>query len=193
MNFGFELNYFLGPNENYHRWFPGMFPSVAIDHRGIAHVTLAIDPTANKLDAESGNVVYVRSTGGALNPPYPVWTKPMTVGSGPRAQGFPNVVAQRSNLTTNAYVYVSYYDHYRSAPSAPNRFYDVRYRRSLNGGVVFGPPVTVTDVVSFSDFEYVGDYFDTATTMRRFHLAWTDRGDQTDIMEPEDDVFADRF
>jgi hypothetical protein len=171
-----------------------MFPSIAIDHRGNAHLTFAMDPNANKLDAESGNVMYVRSLGGALNPPYTVWTKPpLTIGSGARAQGFPNVVAQRSNLTTNAYVYVSYYDHYRSASTAPNRIYDVRYRRSVNGGAAFAAPKLVTDVPSFSDFEYIGDYFDTAATMRRFHLAWTDRGDKWSIDDLEDDVFTDRY
>jgi hypothetical protein len=192
-NVGFELNLFLGPNENYHRWFPGMFPSVAIDHRGNAHVAFAADPNANKIDVESGNVQYMRSIKGALNPPYTAWVARVALGTGPRAQGFPNVVAQRSNLTANAYVYVAYYDHYRSLAAAPNQLYDVRYRRSINGGATFTPPVTVTDVVSLSDFLFIGDYFDTTTTMRRFHLAWTDRGDKTDIFDVEDDVFADRY
>ena len=192
-NVGFELNLFLGPNENYHRWFAGMFPSVAIDHRGNAHVAFAMDPNKSKVDAESGNVQYMRSTRCALNPPYTTWLARLTLGSGARAQGFPNVVAQRSNLTTNAYIYVAYYDHYRSTAAAPNLFYDVRYRKSVNGGATFAGPITVTDVVSFSDNEFVGDYFDTSTTMRRFHLAWTDRGDKTDIFDFEDDVFADRY
>ena len=103
------------------------------------------------------------------------------------------MVAQRSNLTINSYIYVAFYDHYRSTAMAPNLFYDVRYRRSINGGATFAAPVKVTDVVSLSDLDYVGDYFDAAATMRRYHLAWTDRGDQTDINEPEDDVFADRY
>lgn len=196
-NVGYELNLFLGPNETYHRWFAGMFPSVTIDHRGNAHIAFAMDPNTSKVDVESGNVQYARSTLGALNPPYTTWTARLTLGSGPisgpRAQGFPNVVAQRSNLTTNAYIYVAYYDHYRSTGAAPNLLYDVRYRRSVNGGIGFAGPVTVTDVVSLSDNEYIGDYFDTAATMRRFHLAWTDRGDKTDIFDFEDDVFADRY
>jgi hypothetical protein len=148
-----------------------MLPSVAIDHRGGAHVTFAMDPSANRLDAESGNVQYMRSTGGALNPPYTTWMGRVTLGTGPRAQGFPNVVAQRSNLTINPYIYVAYYDHYRSTAAAPNLLYDVRYRKSINGGGIFAAPVTVTEVVSLSDFDFIGDYFGTATTMRRFHLA----------------------
>jgi hypothetical protein len=137
--------------------------------------------------------MYARSTGGALDPPYRVWTKPpLALGTGPRAQGFPTVAVQRSNLTLNSYVYVAFYDHARSMASAPNLFYDVRYRRSINGGGSFLGLVTVNDVVSFSDFDTIGDYFDIATTMRRVSFAWTDRGDKWSIDDPEDDVFTDR-
>jgi hypothetical protein len=192
-NVGYELNLYLGPNESYHSWFAGMFPAMAIDHRGVAHVAFTMDPTANKLDAESGNVQYVRSTASAANPPYGTWTGRVTLGSGPRAQGYPTVVAQRSNLTTNSYVYIAYYDHYRSTSAAPNLIYDVRYRKSTNNGATFAGPVRVTDVPSFSDFEFIGDYFDSAATMRRYHLVWTDRADKTSIDDLEDDIFADRF
>jgi hypothetical protein len=192
-NVGFELNYYLGPNELYHVWWQGMFPSVAIDHQGNAHVVFTMDPTASKVDAESGNVQYVRSFGGALDPPYPTWTGRVTLGTGPRAQGFPNVVAQRSNSTSKPYIYVAYYDHYRSPKAAPNLLYDVRYRRSINGGATFTAPVLVTEVPSLSDDGFIGHYFGTTASMRRFHVAWTDRADKTDILDPEDDVFADRY
>ena len=188
-NVGYELNVFLGPNESYHRWFTGMFPSVAIDHRGRAHVAFAMDPNTNKADAESGNVQYTRS----INPPYTTWTARMTLGTGARAQGFPQVTARQSNLTMNPTIFVAYYDHYRSTAAAPNRVYDVRYRRSNDGGATFLAPVTVTDVVSLSDLDFIGDYLGIAATMRRFHLVWTDRADKIDILDPEDDIFADRF
>ncbi len=192
-NVGYELNDLLGPNELYHVWWQGMFPSVAIDHQGNAHVVFTMDPTASKVDAESGNVQYARSSGGGLDPPYTTWTRRVTLGTGPRAQGFPSVVAQRSNLTRKAYIYVAYYDHYRSTNAAPNLLYDVRYRRSINGGARFTGPVLVTEVPSLSDDGFIGHYFGTAATMRRFHVAWTDRADKTSIMDPEDDVFTDRY
>ena len=72
-NVAYELNFYLGPNESYHRWFGGMFPAVTIDHRGAVHVAFAMDPTASKVDAESGNVQYVRSTASTTNPPYGTW------------------------------------------------------------------------------------------------------------------------
>jgi hypothetical protein len=93
----------------------------------------------------------------------------------------------------NPNIYVAYYDHYRSTAAAPNRLYDVRYRRSNDGGATFTAPVTVTDSVSLSDFDFIGDYLGIAATMRRFHLVWTDRADKIDILDPEDDIFADRY
>ncbi len=192
-NVPYELNYYLGPNEAYHRWFGGMFPAIAIDHLGAAHVVFAVDPTASKVDAESGNVQYVRSLASAANPPYGTWTGRVTLGSGARAQGYPTVVARRSNLTAKSYIHIAYYDHYRSTSAAPNRIYDVRFRRSINGGATFAGPLTVTDVPSLSDFDFIGDYFDSAATLRRYHLVWTDRGDKTDIFDLEDDIFADRY
>jgi hypothetical protein len=191
-NVPYEVNYYLGPNKLYHRWFAAMFPAVVIDHNGTAHLVFGLDPTSNRLDAESGNVQYARSTASATNPPYATWTPRVTVASGPRAQGFPTIAAQRSLLTTNPYIYIAYYDHYRSPSAAPNSIYDVRYRRSMDGGATFAGPITVTDVPSLSDVGSIGSYFDSAATMRRYHLVWTDRADKTDVGDGEDDIFADR-
>jgi hypothetical protein len=90
------------------------------------------------------------------------------------------------------YVNIAYYDHYRSTAAAPNRIYDVRYyRKSVNGGATFGGPVTVTDVVSLSDEEFIGGYFG----HRHQHAAVPSGLDRpwTDILDFEDDVFADRY
>jgi hypothetical protein len=56
--------------------------------------------------------------------------------------------------------------------------------------VRFTRPVLLTDVPSLSDDGFIGHYFGTAATMRRFHVAWTDRADKTRITDPEDDVFC---
>ena len=94
-------------------------------------------------------------------------------------------------MTTKPYIYIAYYDHYRSPAATPNLLYDVRYRRSVNGGMTFAEPITATDVPSLSDESYIGDYFDSAVTMRRYHLVWTDRADKIDIFDHEDDILAD--
>ncbi len=194
-NVAYELNYYLGPGEAYHRWFGGMFPAIAIDHRGTAHVAFTMDPTASKVDTEGGNVQTTRNAASAANPPYTTpWTARITVGSGGRAQGYPTIVAQRSNLTTKSYIYIAYYDHYRSTSAAPNLIYDVRYKKSLNGGATWPTnAVLVTDVPSMSDYGFIGDYFDSAANMRRVYFVWTDRADKTSILDLEDDIYADRF
>ena len=46
---------------------------------------------------------------------------------------------------------------------------------------------------SLSDEVYIGDFFDSSATMRRYHLVWTDRGDKTDITDPEDDIFSKSY
>jgi hypothetical protein len=134
----------------------------------------------------------VRSTAGALDPPYSRWLGRGNLGVGRGAQGFPSLVAQRSNVSSLPSIYIAYYDHYRSPRATPNLLYDVRYRLSTRGGVGFGRAITMTEVPSLSDEGFIGHYFGTAATMRRFHVAWTDRADKTDITDEEDDVFADR-
>jgi hypothetical protein len=189
----YELPYWLGPNQGYHQWFTGMFPSVEIDHRGVAHVAFAVDPNSNKNDAESGNVQYIRSTASATNPPYTTWTARATIGSGSLAQGFPIVVAQYSISQDLPNIFIAYYDHYRSLATSPNNAYHVRFRKSINGGGSFAGPVTVTEAASFSDFLYIGDYFGAATSMRWLFLAWTDRADKRSQLDYEDDIFTDRY
>jgi hypothetical protein len=193
-NVAFEVNDYLGPNELYHRWLGAMFPALTIDHKGTAHVAFTMDPTASKVDAEAGDVQYVRSSASGAVPPYSTsWTSRVTIGSGAKAQGYPTIAAQRSLLTTHSYIYIAYYDHSRSPAATPNLLYDVRYRRSMNSGATFASPITATNVPSLSDPWYIGDYFDSVATMRRYYLVWTDRADKTSVGDLEDDIFVDSY
>jgi hypothetical protein len=197
INIPYELFFWLGPNANYHRWWGGMFPSVAIDHLGVAHVAFAADPNANKVDPESGNVYTTRNLQGAASPPYAtLWTARAAIGTGSMAQGWATVVAQRVVNSNKPIIYIAYADHYKSAAlgaGKQNLIYDVRYRKSIIGGGTFQAPVTVTDQSSLSDFLFIGDYFDSSTTSRRYHVIWTDRADKFSIGDFEDDIFADFF
>jgi hypothetical protein len=197
LNIPYELPFYLGPNQSYHRWWGGMFPSVAIDHLGVAHVAFAADPNANKLDPESGNVYTIRNLQGAVSPPYTtLWTARAAIGSGSMAQGWATIVAQRVVSSNKPIIYVAYADHYKSAAlgaGKQNLIYDVRYRKSIIGGGTFQAPVTVTDQSSLSDYSFIGDYFDSSTTSRRYHVIWTDRADKFSILDFEDDIYADFF
>jgi hypothetical protein len=178
----------------YHDIWRSMFPSLEIDQTGTVHLVFAADPTPSKTDAECANVYYVKSSypnGSTVTAPaYDKWTARIAVGTGPKAQVFPTVVSQRTNTQVKPFVYVAYADHARGDLTKPNRVYDVKYRMSSVGGTTFGAPVLVTTQSSLADSYYIGDYFDSAATMRRYHLIWTDRADKTDVADPECDVFT---
>ena len=112
------------------------------------------------------------------------------------AQGWATIVAQRVVSSNKPIIYIAYADHYKSAAlgaGKQNLIYDVRYRKSIIGGGTFQAPVTVTDQSSLSDWSFIGDYFDSSTTSRRYHVIWTDRADKFSIFDYEDDIYADFF
>ena len=112
------------------------------------------------------------------------------------AQGWATVAAQRVVSSNKPIIYIAYADHYKSASlgaGKQNLIYDVRYRKSVIGGGTFQAPVTVTDQSSLSDWSFIGDYFDSSTTSRRYHVIWTDRADKFSIFDYEDDIYADFF
>jgi hypothetical protein len=192
----YEAPFWLGPNASLHRWWGSMFPSLAIDHLGNGHVAYTLDPTPLKADAESGNVVYQKSTLTATNPLYALWGGKVTLGSGSMAQGWASVIAQKVNKQKAPIIWLAYMDHQGSAAlgtGAKNLIYDVRYRKSITGGPAFAGSVLVTDQSSLSDYVFIGDYIDGAANSRRYHVIWTDRADKTSIFDYEDDVFADRY
>jgi len=187
----YELPYYLGPNGTYHRWFGGMFPSLAVDNTGLLYVAFAADPTSNPNDVESGNVYLARG--------WPIpggFVAPVPVGTGSTAQGFPTVTARCDTRTVRCYSYVAYFDHLSS-----NKFYNVVYRKGTRpmsfssiGSLGFGGKVKISDVPSWSDVWFIGDYIDSSVISgRRYHVVWTDRADVYGPSDPDDDVMHDMF
>jgi hypothetical protein len=187
----YELPYYLGPNGTYHRWFGGMFPSLAVDNTGLLYVAFAADPTSNPNDVESGNVYLARG--------WPIpggFVAPVPVGTGSTAQGFPTVTARCDTRTVRCYSYVAYFDHLSS-----NKFYNVVYRKGTRpmsfssiGSLGLGGKVKISDVPSWSDVGFIGDYIDSSVISgRRYHVVWTDRADVYGPSDPDDDVMHDMF
>jgi hypothetical protein len=188
----YELPYYLGPNSTYHRWFGGMFPSLAVDNTGLLYVAFAADPTSNPYDVESGNVYLARG--------WPIpggFVAPVPVGTGSTAQGFPTVTARCYTTTPpRCYSYVAYFDHLSS-----NQFYNVVYRKGTRpmsfysiGSLGFGGKVKISDVPSWSDYWFIGDYIDSSVISgRRYHVVWTDRADVYGPYDTDDDVMHDMF
>ena len=82
-----ELGRNLGPTPTLKSWWTGMFPDVAVDGLGRAHIVYTHDPEPGQTTAEEGDIRYTTSP----RHPFCAWSSPVTVNDdGPgRAQGFP--------------------------------------------------------------------------------------------------------
>ncbi len=196
---GFELPYYLCPSSApdvgfYHRWWPGMFPALAIAPDGSAHLVFTHNPSSGASDGECGDIAYARSSG----PPYTTWTLPATISAGAgvagSAQGFPTITV--SDGPGFSRIWVAWLDS-RLSPAGlafgtgRNSKYDVFVTRSGDGGMTFARNERLTDQSSLSDSSfYIGDYIDSAATKQFAHFIWTDRRDKTSVSDGEDDVFS---
>ena len=137
----------LGPLDYYKQWWPTMFPDVAVDRSGRAHIVYGHDPEAGNTTAEEGDVRYVTSR----RTPWTEWSAPITLNDdGPgRAQGYASltvrhqgrqsvadVVWEDTRLTGDLPVVGS------PAFSSPNQFYDIYHTRWLRavGGLLVREP-----------------------------------------------------
>lgn len=190
-NMNYELPQWLGPNNSYHKWWTGMFPSLAVDDTGLLYVAFAADPTASKIDVESGDVFLARGwpTGSG-------WTRSVVddgSSTNPNSQGFPTVTARCDYQLNKCFAYVAY-----EATKSSNKFYDIFYRRAARpfsltspGTFSWSGKTRITDVSSMSDYQFKGDYIDSFVTSRRYGVIWTDRADAKDKFDGDDDVMMD--
>ncbi len=204
----FELGFFLGPNELYEKWWPGMMPALAIDPKGGAHILYTHSPVnqntpAGFTSAEQGDIRYVTSE----NPPYTAWSPPVTVnddGLG-RAQGFPALrIDEGGNLhavwydsrlspsfPTNTFAQCISSFPSGSLCKSPNLFYDIFYSRNTSGRATgWFRNFRVSDTSSIADFIFLGDYNDLAWNDTVIFAIWTDRRHHTSIFQFEDNVFG---
>jgi hypothetical protein len=189
----FELPYWLGPFAFYHRWWGGMFPDIAIDPGGEAHIVYTHDPVAGSATAEDGDIRYITSGG----PPYDMWSSPVTInddGLG-RAQGYPAINTQHGGQSSH--LHAIWEDHRLSPalpiafPNSPNLFYDIFYARKVPGqGVGWSTNFRVSDASSINDYVFIGDYNDLTATSSALFAIWTDRRDKLSIFDFEDDVYG---
>jgi hypothetical protein len=196
-NVAYEVANFLGPNGNFFDISASQGPALTIDHKGNAHIVFGYNPGAtNRFKAEQGNVAYVRSVLGVPTSAspflYPKWirTNP-AIGFG--GQLFPTVVAQQWFDAPRIYIgWVDTSVTSKFGAANANVVYEVRYRRSANGGVSFGAPVVVSDHWSISDYITIGDYIDSTANNGMFHLAWSDNRFGIDTFTPRQHLYSDR-
>ena len=193
----FELPFWLGPENFYHRWWGGMFPDVEIDGGGAAHIAYTHDPAKNPEPGfsdtpEDGDIRYATSSG----KPYDSWSAPITVNDDglERAQGWATLETQTKNKLTT--VFLIWEDHRLSPelpiefPNSPNLYYDIFAAKKGFGNSGWFPNTCVSDASSIVDYVFIGDYFDLAANDKFFFGIWTDRRDKTSIFDFEDDVYG---
>jgi hypothetical protein len=192
-NMSFELPFFLGPRVGfagaYHRWWGGMEPSMAITEDGVAHMVFAADPKPGqtRTSFEDGDIYYVRSPR-----PYSSWTPPAKISDDTRrrSQGYPTITAKK---VSGGSVVVAFWEDHRNSV-VDNELYDIFSDQTLPS---WGADIRISDLSSFSDFVFIGDYIDSSASRvlsdRAVHVIWTDRSDKTSEFDLEDDIYNDRL
>jgi hypothetical protein len=189
----YELTYWLGPSAAYHRWWGAMFPSIMIGPDGVAHLVFTADPNGVD-DAEAGDIFYVRSPGF----PYNTWSIPHRVNSDPPgfAQGYATVNVKV--IQGVPVVFVAWMDHRVSFwTGMPNSKYAIYGSWTWPGKWGwFSENIPISDAESHSDFIFIGDYIDSATSNRAddpfVYVIWTDRSDKNTEHDFEDDVWMEK-
>jgi hypothetical protein len=207
----YELPFFKCPDALFETWYYGMFPAIEISRNGVAHIVYAADPTDGADDGECGDIYYTKSPKGYSN-----WTprvlQPKLNDDGPgKAQGFPTITSKGPPLAVDAILVAAWVDHRDSAGFGctahepiddiavdveTNCIYDIYYTYT-DASWKDHANRRVTDVSSFSDEFFAGEYIDSsahrvATTPPNALIIWTDRSDKSRANDMEDDVYSDR-
>ena len=192
----YELPYYLGPLDGsnlayYHRWWGGMFPSVAITPSGVLYIAFAADPVSgqSQTNDEDGDIFMVKSPR-----PYTSWgyVSPnfgyFGYGSD-RADGYPTIGVKK---TANGAIVALAWE-YHGNSLYDNELYDIM--AVYNGPTGWKGYFQLTDVSSLSDYSFIGDYIDCGVsanvTDKVFNIIWTDRSDKLYTNDLEDDVYED--
>jgi len=198
----YELPYYLGPadpvtgNGKYHRWWGGMWPSVAMLPNGTVFIVFTVDdvdPSVDPFNPECGQICIIRSF-----PPYTQWT-PLSNNGFPNyspghGHGYPTIGVKK--VSGNAIITVAWEDHGSSRIDI--ELYDINAIKHIDSVIPPIYPLTVNDFSSYSDSLFIGDYIDCGAsakvtanvTDRVIYIVWTDRSDQT-TTGGESDVWAD--
>jgi hypothetical protein len=180
----YELSYWLGPNDAFHRWWAGMFPSIAMDGRNRLHIAYTASPTSDWSSTEAGDIRYLSSCA----PPYKKYTFPITVNRDGllTAQGHPAIAVEKQGT-----VYVTWEDHRRS-PNLDNTLYETYWARKVPGATSFRKEQTVSDTPSLSSDSFIGDYTGVAVNDATVYAVWTDRRVDSTTLDYNNDVYGSR-
>jgi hypothetical protein len=185
-----------------------MFPSIMIGPDGVAHMVFTADLTPSATldgcpdpdhglpgaDQEAGDVFYVRSPGF----PYNTWSFRHMVSRDSLgfAQGYATVNVKV--IQGVPVVFVAWMDHRVSISNGTaNSKYAIYGSWTWPGKWGwFSENIPISDAESHSDFIFLGDYIDSATSNRAddpfAYVIWTDRSDKNTEHDREDDVWMEK-
>jgi hypothetical protein len=186
----------LGPLGMYKQWWPTMFPDVAIDRSGRAHLVYGYDPEPGNLTPEEGDVRYTTSS----RRPWMDWSTPFTLNDdGPgRAQGFAALTVLHMGRQSVADVA---WEDTRLSPELPtslatrsssNLYYDVfhaRWRRAVGGGR-WSANQRVSDRSSLQERYASGSRVAISANALVLFAVWPDRRDVFSPTDLTQDVFG---
>lgn len=180
----YESSYWLGPNGSFHRWWTGMFPSIAMDGRNKLHIAYTSSPTSDGSSAEAGDIRYLSSS----RAPYKNYTLPITVNRDGRltAQGHPAIAVEKQGT-----VHLTWEDH-RMSPNLDNTLYETFWARKVPGAASFSKEQSVSDTPSLSSDLFIGDYTGVAVNDSTIFAVWTDRRRDSSIWDYNNDVYGSR-
>jgi len=188
-----ELPFWKCPNQSYHRVIGAMLPSIEITPDGVAHMVYSRDPTPGDADGECGDVYYAKSAF-----PWNAWAptedhQRVNDDSTETFQGFATITSKR--IGKDNILAVAWEDDRNSLETGkPNSLYDI-YSATIDENGNISPNKRVSDVSSYSDFDFIADYFDVSVHRsvgdKIAYVIWTDRRDKTDEMDLEDDMAVD--
>ena len=179
-----ELSYWLGPNNSLHRWWTGMFPSIAMDGNNKLHIAYAACLTSDCSSTGAGDIRYVSSS----RAPHNNYTMPITVNQDglPTAHGHPAIAVERQGT-----VNVTWEDH-RMSPNLDNTLYETYWARRVPGAASFSKEQSVSDTPSLSSDLFLGDYTGVAVNGSTIFAVWTDRRVDSSIWDYNNDVYGSR-
>jgi len=190
-----EANFWLGPLGYYKQWWTTMFPDVALDRGGRAHITYTHDPEPGDLTPEEGDIRYLTSPGA----PFDEWTAPVTVNDdGPgRAQGFPSLLVRDRGRRSIVDIFWEDTrltpDLPTAFPSSPNLYYDVFHAWRVPGhGAAWSPNRRVSDESSIQDELVAGGRTGLAGSDDLVFGVWADRRHAESVTDRNSDIYGSR-
>jgi hypothetical protein len=190
-----ETSFWLGSSPRLKWWWTTMFPRLAIDRGGRAHIVYTHDPEAGNDTGENGDVRYISSAGA----PYAEWSAPVTVNDDPggATQGRASVAVRHRGRSS--IVDVIWEDTRLSAantanPEATGLYYDVfRSWRPPGRRARWTPNRRVSDTSSLQSDQFIESGTSLASSGALIYGAWVDRRDKTTLQGLGENIFGSRL